>query len=121
VEAAGDPREQIATHLNGVGAAVRHNSPAFFQDMVSYPPTAGIYRRNSETAARAVRQMIEAGVERRAFGPVDGVFAAQLVALAIDGVQSGQLLHQTGMSAGDAFAELGDLLLNGLASRPPRP
>lgn len=121
VEAVDAPQEQIASYLNGVGAAMRRNSPAFYQDMVGYPPTADIYRRNSEAAARRVRQMIEGGVERGAFRRVDGVFAAQLVALAIDGVQSGLLLRETGMSAGDAFAELGNLLLDGLASRPRQP
>jgi hypothetical protein len=49
---------------------------------------------------------------------VDGRFAAQLVALAIDGIQSGELLDSTGLSSGDAFTELGDLLLHGLATRP---
>ena len=40
-----------------------------------------------------------------------------MVAVSIDAVQSGDLLRTTGLSAGDAFAELGDLLLDGL-NRP---
>jgi hypothetical protein len=48
---------------------------------------------------------------------VNGTFAAQVVALTIDAVQSGALLRSTGLSAGDAFSELGDLLLDGL-NRP---
>jgi hypothetical protein len=46
-----------------------------------------------------------------------GTFAAQVVATAIDAVQSGALLQSTGLSEGDAFSALGDLILDGL-SRP---
>jgi hypothetical protein len=38
------------------------------------------------------------------------------VAVVIDAVQSGSLLERTGLSAGDAFSQLGDLLLDGLSS-----
>jgi hypothetical protein len=50
---------------------------------------------------------------------VNGPFAAQVVAITIDAVQSGELLRTTGLSAGDAFAELGNLILDGL-NRPDR-
>ncbi|WP_329234015.1 hypothetical protein [Streptomyces canus] len=63
---------------------------------------------------------MQAGV----FRALNGHFAAQVVAVTIDAVQSGVLLERTGLTAGDAFSELGDLLLDGLsseqgASEPP--
>lgn len=116
VEADADARQRIGTYLTGVGAAMRRQFPAFYADMVGFPPTADIYRHNSGAAARRVRELIEDGVRQGVFRPVDGTFAAQLITLAIDGVHSGELLRTTGLSAGDAFAELGDLLLNGLSS-----
>ena len=85
--------------------------------MVSFEPTAQIYRRNSETATRRVHEMIDDGVQAGAFRNVNGPFAAQVVAVNIDAVQSGDLLRSTGLSAADAFAELGDLILDGL-NRP---
>jgi AcrR family transcriptional regulator len=112
-----EPAQRIRTYLAGVGNAMRRHSPAFYDDMVSYEPTARIYRRNSETAARRVHEMIDDGVRAGAFRNVNGPFAAQVVAVTIDAVQSGDLLRTTGLSAGDAFAELGDLLLDGL-NRP---
>jgi len=39
------------------------------------------------------------------------------VAYLMDGVQSGEVLQATGLSAGAAFAELGELLVHGLAVR----
>jgi hypothetical protein len=38
------------------------------------------------------------------------------VAVTIDALQSGVLLESSGLTAGDAFSELGDLLLDGLGS-----
>ena len=58
--------------------------------------------------------MIDEGVDAGLFRATDAAFAAQLVALAIDAVQSGILLERTGLSAADVFGELGDLLLHGL-------
>jgi AcrR family transcriptional regulator len=112
-----DPTLRVSTYLIGVGTAMRRHSPAFYRDMVEFPPTADVYRRNSQAAAHRVRELIDDGVSVSGFRRVDGRFAAQLVALAIDGIQSGELLDSTGLSSGDAFTELGDLLLHGLAAR----
>jgi AcrR family transcriptional regulator len=117
VAAESDPRQRIRTYLAGVGTAMRRHSPAFYDDMVNYEPTARIYRKNSATAARRVHELIDDGVRAGAFRNVNGTFAAQVVAVAIDALQSGALLDSTGLSAGDAFSELGDLLLDGL-NRP---
>lgn len=110
-----DPRQRIRTYLSGVGTAMRRHSPAFYDDMVSYAPTARIYRRNSDAAARRVHELIDEGVHAGAFRTLNGTFAAHVVAVAIDALQSGALLRSTGLSAGDAFSELGDLLLDGLS------
>ncbi|MET7647934.1 TetR/AcrR family transcriptional regulator [Streptomyces sp. NPDC005426] len=104
VEVEPDPRRRIQVYLAGVGTAVRRHSHAFYDDMVGYEPTAHIYRKNSDAAARRVQELIEDGVRAGVFRAVNGHFAAQVVAVAIDAVQSGALLE----SAGDAFSELGD-------------
>jgi AcrR family transcriptional regulator len=112
-----DPGGQIIRYLDGVGTAMRRNSVAFYVDMVSYQPTADIYHLNSDAAARRVRELIEHGVEIGAFREADAALAAHAIALLIDGVQSGELLQATGLSAGEAFSELGELLVNGLSIR----
>jgi hypothetical protein len=65
-----------------------------------------------------VRELIDAGVRAGALRAVDGTFAGQLTALAIEGIQSGVLLGNTGLTAGQAYGEMADLLLHGLAARP---
>lgn len=108
------PRARIVTYLDGVAEAMRRNSQAFYDDMVAFAPTARVYAHNTQRAAERVRELIEEGISSGDFRATDGNFAAQLVALAIEGVQSGVLLERTGMTAADAFTELGTLLLNGL-------
>lgn len=109
-----DPQVKITTYLEGVAQAMRRNSPAFYADMVAYPPTAKIYARNTARAAERIQEMIADGVRSGAFRATNGALAAQIVALAIEAVQSGALLERTGLSAAESFAELADLLFNGL-------
>ncbi|WP_405639651.1 hypothetical protein [Streptomyces sp. NBC_00019] len=84
--------------------------------MVGCEPTAQIYRKNSAAAARRVHELIEEGVQTGVSRALNGHFAAQVVAVTIDAVQSGILLEGAGLTAGDAFPELGDLLLDGLSA-----
>ncbi|MFC9837917.1 TetR/AcrR family transcriptional regulator [Rhodococcus sp. NPDC127530] len=112
-----DTATKILTYLAGVGAAMHRNSPAFYSDMISYPPTAEIYRLNSQAAAQRVQSLIEDGVREGVFRPTDAALAGLTVGYLMDGVQSGGVLEATGLSAGDAFTELGELLVHGLAVR----
>lgn len=111
-----DAKRHIQTYLGGVGEAMSSMSTRFYEDMVSFQPTAEVYSLNAARAAERVCEFIADGVEAGYFRQVHGVFASQLVALAIEGILSGQLLEGTDMSAGQAFSELGDLVLNGLLS-----
>ncbi|WP_174183790.1 TetR/AcrR family transcriptional regulator [Nocardia barduliensis] len=113
-----DPQAKILTYLSGVADAMRRNSSTFYEDMVAFGPTAEIYARNTARAAERVRELIDDGIREGRFRATDGMFASQLVALAIEGVQSGVLLERTGLSAADAFNELATLLLHGLLHHP---
>ena len=111
------PAERIVSYLGGVGAAMHRNSYAFYSDMVTFAPTAEIYRRNAHAAAQRVQAMIEEGVRDGSFRRADAALAGLTVAYLMDGVQSGEVLDATGLNAGDAFTELGQLLIHGLSVR----
>lgn len=114
VLAIADPRDRIGAYLAGVGRHMRRASPAFYEDMTSFGPTADIYRHNSRVAARRVRELIADGVRAGAFRPVHADFAGHVVSLVIQAIQHGELLDATGLSSGDAYAELSELLVRGL-------
>ncbi|MER5863510.1 TetR/AcrR family transcriptional regulator [Kitasatospora sp. NPDC002040] len=109
-----DPRQRIRTYLAGIATAMRRHSPAFYDDMVGYEPTARVYQQNSAAAAQRVHDLIEAGMRADVFREVNGHFAAHVVTVTIDAIRSGTLLETTGLTAAEAVSELGDLLLNGL-------
>lgn len=113
-----DPGEQISSYLKGIGGAMSRQSPAFYRDMVAYPPTARIYDINSLAAAQRVRELIDHGVSTGRFREMDATFAGHLIALAIEGIQSGRLQEVSGLSAGEAYVELGEILLHGLGRHP---
>ena len=117
VEDEKDAARRVVRYLAGVGTAMRRNSIAFYVDMVSYEPTASIYRLNSDAAAARVRSFIEEGVATGEFRRANAGLAGQAVALLIEGVQSGELLERTSLTAGEAFSELGELIVNGLSVR----
>ncbi|MET0885917.1 MAG: hypothetical protein ABWX92_05645, partial [Mycetocola sp.] len=89
-------------------------------DLVDYEPAAQIYAVNSSAAARRVREIIDEGVRSGQFRAVDAAFTSELIVLAIDGVRSGRLLEPTGLSAGEAFTEIADVMLDGLQYQAPR-
>jgi AcrR family transcriptional regulator len=113
-----DPAARIASYLAGVGTEMRRMSPACYEDMVSSDLTAEIYAVNSAAAARRVREFVRDGVDSGAFRAVHAAFVAEAVALLIDGIQHGVLLNRTGLSSGDAYAELSDLVLAALLNKP---
>jgi AcrR family transcriptional regulator len=115
-----DCRRKVKVYLRGVGREMGRNSPQFYLDMIAYPQAAKVYAVNSAAAAGRVREIIDQGVVTGQFRAVDAAFASELVVLAIDGVQSGRLLGPTGLTAGEAFAEIADILLDGLQYQSPR-
>lgn len=114
-----DYRRKIKVYLHGVGREMGRHSAAFYDDMATYRAAAEIYALNSAAAARRVHEIIEDGVQAGQFRGVDAALASELVVLAIDGVRSGRLLRRTGLTAGQAFAEIGDILLDGLQYQDP--
>lgn len=109
--------ERIRAYLRGVGRAMSQQSPAFYRDMISYEPTARIYDVNSMAAARRVRELIQDGVDNGSFRDIDPDFASHLIAYAIEGIHSGRLQDASGLTAGEAFSQLGDLVVTGLGKR----
>lgn len=110
-----DPARQIATYLATVGAQMRHMSVACYNDMLDNDSTREIYTVNSLAATRRVGEMIHAGVRAGNFRSVHAEFVSQAVGMLIDGIHSRELLTSTGLSSGDAFVELSNLVLSALS------
>ncbi|MFI6119019.1 TetR/AcrR family transcriptional regulator [Streptomyces sp. NPDC051064] len=115
-----DPARQIATYLAAVGAQMQRMSIACYEDMLDDDATREIYTVNSVAATGRVREMIHSGVGSGDFRAVHAEFTSEAVGLLIDGIHSRDLLSSTGLSSGDAFIELSNLVLASLTKEPRR-
>jgi len=111
-------RERIAVYLTALGHALARMSAECYTDIMSLPATREIYEATSAAAAARVHLFIEMGVDVNEFRATNAKFIGKAVSLLMDGIQHGALLEETGLSSGDAYAELGNLLLGALGSRP---
>ncbi len=109
-----DPRLRIPACLAGVGRAMGRCSTQYYADVIGLRSTAAVCRTNSAAAARRVQELI-ADCAKEALQSIDGTFAGQLVAPAVEGVPSGVLLSG-GPTVGEAYFEMADLLLRGLSA-----
>lgn len=116
-----DPRERIATYLASVGGQMRRMSRDCYDDMVDFEGTEDIYRLNTRACARRVRELIQEGVQAGTFRPIHAEYVGESVGLLIEGIMDGRLIDRTGLTPGDAYAELSTLVLNVLESGAPAP
>ena len=113
-----DLAQRISVYLSSVGAEMRRMSAVCYADMVTFPVTGDIYEHNSRVAARRVHEMIDEGVKAGTFRALHASFVAESVSLLIDGIQQGALLERTGLSSGDAYEEMAQLVLAALLPEP---
>ncbi len=112
--AQGGPVERISTYVSAVGEALHRASPAFMDDVSRHYVASAIYERNADFVATRVSELIADGVKSGDFRPVHAAFVADLLQLAIERIQSGQLREATGLQDADAFDELSKLLLHAI-------
>ena len=110
-----DPAGRVAGYLRAVATELAPASPAFIDDVAGFPPAAEVYRRNTRIAADRVRTLVDEGVRSGAFRAVHAAFVADVVTAVMVRIQQRQLAAAIGLSDADAYANLAELLLHGMA------
>jgi hypothetical protein len=64
-----------------------------------------------------VRGFVREGIDEGRFRTVHAEFVGETVTLLIDSIFHGELLNRTGLSSGDAFTQLSDLVLAALTNK----
>ena len=116
-----DPRQRLATYLAAVAAELEPVSADFFADVAAFGPANDVYRENTRFAAQRVQELVADGVKVGALRPVHASFVGAALAEVMGAIQRGQIQTQTGLSAADAYRELADLILAGVAGPVRRP
>jgi AcrR family transcriptional regulator len=110
-----DVRQRVGAYLQSAAEALRPASPDFMADVASFPPARATYEANARAAAERIRSFIREGVREGVFRTVHAALVAEMVGLAIEGIQDGRIAERTGVSDSEAFNALAELLLRGLA------
>ena len=117
IEGIGSERARVAEYLTGVGDEMSRMSPDCYDDMIKLRATRDIYELNSEAAATCVRSFIEDGIASGEFRATNARFLGEAVWLLIEGILHGVLLERTGLTSGQAYNEIGTLVLNALTNQ----
>src|SRR6478609_8108895 len=105
------PGRRLSGYLEAVAAALAPASRAFTDDVAAFAPAREIYERNTEAAARRVRELIDEGCRSGAFRAVDTTFVAEVVTASMRRITSGELTAATGLDDAAAYRELAKLVL----------
>jgi AcrR family transcriptional regulator len=112
-----EPAERIVGYLRAVAAELAPASAAFFTDLAAFPPAGQVYQRNTQIAARRVTELIDAGVAEGAFREVNPAFVGDAVTSMMVRIQGRQVAATTGLDDAEAYEQLAELVLHGLAVR----
>ena len=114
VAAESDPVKRIQTYLLAVSDELRPASAQFMDDVAGFPPAREIYERNTAIAAERVRQLIVDGIADNAFRDVPTAFIAEVVSSTMVRIQQREVAKNTGLSDAEAYADLANLIVNGI-------
>jgi AcrR family transcriptional regulator len=116
VKSAEGSADRVGGYLRAVAVELAPASPAFFDDVAAFAPADEEYRRNTRIAARRVRELVDEGIACGDFRAVHAEFVADVVTAVMVRIQRRELAAATGLTDGEAYADLAELLLHGLAA-----
>ncbi len=121
-----DPVRRVQTYLMAVADELRPASAQFMDDVAGFAPAREIYERiaaaiateatarNTAIAAERVRQLILDGIANDAFRDVPTAFIAEVVSSVMVRIQQREVSKNTGLSDAEAYADLANLIVNGI-------
>jgi AcrR family transcriptional regulator len=114
VAAETDPVRRIQVYLMAVADELRPASAQFMDDVAGFAPAREIYERNTAIAAERVKQLILDGIANDAFRDVPTAFIAEVVSSTMVRIQQREVSKNTGLSDAEAYADLANLIVNGI-------
>jgi AcrR family transcriptional regulator len=107
-------RERLRRWLKNVQVWQDKGSEAFWRDLTAWPPGAELLERKAYRTVLGIRGVIEAGITKGEFRPVNSAYAAYVIALGARATHDSTVLRATGLTSGEAISELAGLVLDGL-------
>jgi AcrR family transcriptional regulator len=105
------PADRVTRYLEAVAETLAPASRAFREDLATFAPAREIYEANTIAAAQRVRELIDEGTAAGAFRNVHTSFVAEVITATMRRITSGDVQRSTGLSDGQAYAELARLVV----------
>ena len=118
--ACSDPGDAIEAYLGSAVTTLRRAQPGFTQDLESYGPTKHLYDRHLRIALDVLGKLVDGGVSQGVFRPLHPPLIAEILDAAVERIRRPDVLERSGVSMGQAVAELSELIRHGLVREPER-
>ena len=105
------PAERITVYLRAVAQELKPAGKDFLADVASFAPARAAYEQNTRIAADRVRALLREGMASGHFRELDETFVAEVVALSMHGIVTGDLTTRTGLTDAQAYERLARLVL----------
>ena len=102
-------------YFRAMASALEPASPAFMRDLVSEPVAQEVYSVNTAAAMGKVQDLLERGMSSGEFATGSAGFLSRLIYRTMRDIQQGE--YDGAIAAADAYRELGQLILHGIARR----
>ena len=94
------------------------SSRRFWRDVAAWQPALDLFRRQSDYGILWITLFIENGVASGEFRPVNARYVAEVISRASRATRDPRVLEATGLTSGQAMAELAAYMVDGLNARP---
>lgn len=109
-----DPGDRVSAFLAGTISSLQTVGSAFLDDVFAYSPARQLFDQHQRGAVSTLCQLIEAGIEAGAFKGVNPTLAAAALDAAVHRIRDPEFLRETGLAPSEAFAQVSQLLREGL-------
>lgn len=107
---------RLRRYLGAMAEALRPASPQFMREVATHPLAEGIYRENIEAVSRRLQQLLAEGIASGELRQVPAQFVASVATLTMGHIQQQAGLGE--VDGGEAYRQLGVLLVDGITARP---
>lgn len=109
---------RLEAYLTAIRDQMQRISRRCYNDIRAFGPTDAVYTTYAQLSIETVGRLIQAGVSDGSFRSLHASFVSTAATVLIDGIMRGVFLEASGISDGEAYSELGSLLLAALGVPP---
>lgn len=116
-----DPAKRIEAYLKPGVSESRKASRVFVEDIQSFRPAALMLDAHQRERTKVLREILDDGVRRGRFRQLHSQLIAEIFLAAVGRINEPKVLEAADLTFSDAFAELFDLIMNGIVQDEPPP